>query len=159
MSLGIEFRNNGLIDSLTQTLAPELFQENLKRDIAISQREGSPLAIICLNLVQLKSEEQVFGQYLPLLEESLIKWSFEIESKVRAGEYFTRISESGFWILIRGGQIAADIARERIVSSISDYLPQQILELGFTFKSSCVSYQPGESFYNYIQRVDLAHFS
>lgn len=159
MSLGIEFRNNGLIDSLTQTLAPELFQENLKRDLAISQRDGSPLAIICINLVQLESEEQVPGYYLSLLEESLIKWTFEIENNIRGGEYFSRISESGFWILIRGGQAAADIARERIVSSISGYLPQQIMEFGFTFKSSCVSYQPGESFHNYIQRVDLVHFS
>lgn len=159
MSLGIEFRNNGLIDSLTQTLAPELFQENLKRDIATSQRGGTPLAIICINLVQSESKEQVPGYYLSLLEESLIKWAFEIESNIRGGEYFSRISESGFWILIRGEQVAADIARERIVSSISGYLPQQIIEFGFAFKSSCVSYQLGESLYNYIQRVDLVHFN
>ena len=109
--------------------------------------------------MQSESKEQVPGYYLSLLEESLIKSAFEIESNIRGGEYFSRISESGFWILIRGEQVAAEIARQRIVSSISGYLPQQIIEFGFVFKSSYVSYQLGESLYNYIQRVDLSHFS
>jgi len=44
------FKNDGEIDLLTGAMAPNRFNQIVRRDIEISERNGTPLAIISLRL-------------------------------------------------------------------------------------------------------------
>ena len=46
----IEFKSDGLVDSLTLSISPLLFHENLKREISIAGREVRELTIVSINL-------------------------------------------------------------------------------------------------------------
>ena len=102
----IEFRSDGAKDSLTATMSPGLFHEALKREIAAAKRDERELAILTISL---RPEE--FSS-VSKFQEELIKVAFAIEQGLRGGDFFARVSDQGFWALLRtsaeNGQLVLD---------------------------------------------------
>ena len=124
-------------------MAPELFYENLRREIAASNREQKSLTIISIVVPQrkLSIESETEFQFA----ERLIKIASKIDLGTRADEYFSRISENGFWILIRGRAANAQIAVKRA-------------ELDPDIQVDIIEREEGETLLQWIHRVDLVHF-
>ncbi len=140
----LEFRNNGIIDSLTGAMAPALFYENLHREISAADRDRRTLSIISIVVVRRKLGE---GEELDApLSERIIKITSLIDHGMRADEYFSRISEDGFWVLIRGTKENALMAIKRA-------------ELDPDIRIEVVEREEGESFRSWVSRVDRVHFA
>ena len=137
----IEFKSDGVTDSLTSSMAPALFHENLKREIATASRESRELTIVSavLNLENYLSA----GEY----QESLIALAFALEKKLRGGDFFARISDCGFWILLRTDEATAAGVIDRLD------LPRRE-ELTIRLAARKLS-----GYKEWIEQIDQLHFS
>ena len=101
----IYFENDGEIDLLTGSMAPSRFNQTVKRDIDLAKRNGDLLAIISLKidlpeLIKNKYFNQSNEQVKSDLESLLIEINFKLKSILRSSDCISRVSVSGFWILI-----------------------------------------------------------
>ncbi len=137
----IEFKSDGVTDSLTSSMAPALFHENLKREIATASRESRELTIVSavLNLENYLSA----GEY----QESLIALAFALEKNLRGGDFFARISDCGFWILLRTDEETA----ARVINRLD--LPCRE-ELTIKLAARKLS-----GYKEWIEQIDQLHFS
>ena len=104
----VEFQNDGLTDSLTQSMSPALFHEALKREIASAKRDGRDLAI--LTIAQRPGDFASISEF----QEGLIKVAFALEHGLRGGDFFARVSDGGFWALIRTSQSNGQLVLDRL---------------------------------------------
>jgi GGDEF domain-containing protein len=91
----IEFQSDGVSDSLTETMSPGLFHENLQREIAAAKRDGRELAVLALAL-----KPDNFNS-AAAFQEALIEIAFALRTGLRGGDFFARIADRGFWVLLR----------------------------------------------------------
>lgn len=142
----LEFSNNGIIDSLTHAPAPAVFLNNLSREYANAMREDRSLSILSLRPC-------VVGV---ITELQLLAMSKKIVHLLRHGEFFSRISEDGYWIAVRGDSTAAQVLGERIVLVSSIKTP---IEGCWTARViECPLGSPLGTFDEWIQACDTAHF-
>jgi GGDEF domain-containing protein len=104
----VEFKSDGLVDSLTLAMSPQLFHENLKREIAIASREARELTVVSLTLDITKFST------LAEIQEVLIEIAHLLKGELRGGDFFSRISDCGFWILLRTDEAGADLVMQRL---------------------------------------------
>jgi|APCry1669193181_1035450.scaffolds.fasta_scaffold180684_2 GGDEF domain-containing protein len=97
----VEFRSDGMTDSLTTSMSPALFVENVKREIATAAREARELTMVTVALAPTGFKS------LAIYQEALIAIAFAIQDGLRGGDFFGRISDSGFWILLRTDESGA----------------------------------------------------
>ena len=90
----VEFRSDGLSDSLTLTMSPAIFHESLKREISNAERENRDLVLISISL--LAEPFDSVSRY----EKALIEIAFGLRSQLRGGDFFVRISDHGFWVIL-----------------------------------------------------------
>ena len=137
----IEFTNDGLRDSLTLVMSPELFHQNLLREIAAAKRSGWQLVLTSLTLRTDSFETAA------TFHEALIEIAFALTHGVRGEEFFARVSDNGFWLLLRSDSAAVPGILER-------------LKLPHLEEISIASVVRDEMNYQeWIQRVDQIHFS
>ena len=136
----IEFKSDGLVDSLTLSISPLLFHENLKREISIAGREERELTIVSLTL-----DPAGFAS-IAEIQESLIEIAHLLKRELRGGDFFARISDCGVWILLRTDQMSAELVLQRLD------LPRRE-NLTINFAARTVS-----DYGEWIKRVDLLHF-
>jgi len=137
----IEFRSDGVTDSLTSCMAPALFHENLKREISTADREGRELTIVS---VVVDPEKYLSpGEY----QESLIALAFALEKNLRGGDFFARLSDCGFWILLRTDEVSAQGVIDRLD------LPRRE-ELTIKLAARKLS-----NYGEWIERIDQLHFN
>ena len=136
----IEFQSDGLRDSLTQAMSPELFHQNLKREIASAKRGGDELVIVSLRLAP-KGFPSVAA-----FQEALIKIAFALSSGLRGDDFFGRLSDAGFWLLLRTRELDADGIMQRLQLPHNDQITSSVIARG------------GLDYLEWIQKVDLAHF-
>ena len=139
----LERRNDGVSDALTLTMAPQLFHHNLKRELAAAQREARDLSVLAINL-----KPEAFTD-LADFSQALISLAFLLRSEQRGGDFFARISDGGFWAVLRTGpehdrEVAAVI--ERLALATRTDLDYYI-----------VARKQG-SYDEWISRLDLIHF-
>lgn len=163
----LEFRNNGVVDSLTLTMAPALFYENLRRELANSQRQGFPISVVSLSLKDQALMDQALMEQasaidvqpnshspspmaVSSIEEVLIRWAFALQQGIRSDEFFSRISESGFWWLVHGDRAVATLAVDRIA---------QLLAPDPRFDFHIHPWKQGQSFEDLVAELDKAQFS
>ena len=103
----IEFQSDGLRDSLTMAMAPELFYENLKREIAATKRLAQELVIVSLVL-----SADGFATKAAF-QEGLIGIAFALRTGLREEDFFARISDAGFLVLLRTEEKAVPAIIER----------------------------------------------
>jgi GGDEF domain-containing protein len=106
----IEFTSDARRDSLTLSISPELFHENLLREIAASKRSGQELTIVSLVL-----RVERFSS-VALFQEALIEIAYSLRHELRGEDFFARISDTGFWLLLhaRGDETPAIIERLKL---------------------------------------------
>jgi len=139
----LERANDGVSDTLTLTMSPQLFHQNLKRELAVAQREGRDLSVLAINL-----KPECFtsvGEF----SEAMIALAFLLRSQLRGGDFFARISDGGFWAVLHIGhdhdsEVAAVIER-----------------LGLSDRTDLLHYivaRKKDSYDEWISRLDLIHF-
>ena len=136
----VEFSSDGSRDSLTLTMSPALFHENLKREISVAMRERHDLAILVISL-----KPELFDSAAKF-QESLIKLGFTLRSGLRGGDFFARVSDCGFWVLLRTSEISADVIIQRL-----DLARCEELEIHFVARKN-------DAHAEWIERVDQLHF-
>lgn len=142
----VEFHNNGVIDSLTHAPAPAIFLENLKREHARFSRSTQPISVISFSL----APSSLTGDG-STDEEKLIEMARRIRREMRSDEFFTRISEYGFWAYINGSYYDAEALASRIVKKLGSKRENT----WYISVSECV---PGRSCDDWIKALDLLHF-
>jgi len=101
----IYFENDGEIDLLTGSMAPNRFNQTVKRDIDLANRNSDLLAIISLRidlpeLIKNRYVNQPIDHVKLELESLLIELNFKLKSILRSSDCISRVSVTGFWILI-----------------------------------------------------------
>ena len=141
---GLERRNDGVSDVLTMTMSPELFHQNLKREIASAQRDGRDLSVLAINL-----KPEAFTE-LADFSQALVALAFVLRTELRGGDFFARISDGGFWAVLRTGE-----DHDREVAAV-------IQRLALAERSDLNYYivaRKKDSYDQWINRLDLIHFS
>ena len=150
----LELRSDGLVDSLTGAMAPERFLEILTNELRMAAREARLITLISIRLNEhLNSDLQPTGQ-IEEQELLLTQLASAIQSQLRAGDHCARISESGFWILIRGDGDSARRAAPRLLSQSTAGVGDEAL-----WRVEFCESEAGESVKNLLRRMDAIHFT
>lgn len=148
----IFFVNNGEIDLLTGTMAPDRFNQLVNRDITIANRNHSTLGVVSIktNLHKFIGENANLeaAELISKLENELVKLSFEIKKIFRDSDCICRVSKLGFWVFLNGQQA---ITENWLSSRRTEEIPQHV-EFGLC------SWQEGESQSSWYERIDQLHF-
>jgi len=150
----IFFENDGEIDLLTGSMAPNRFNQIVKRDIEISERNGNPLAIISLKLdlseflSKVKTDSTTINTKSDV-EAYLVEINFKLTSILRGSDCITRVSKTGFWILINS--IKSDgllILENRIKNIFPSYIIMKVIHR-----------KAGQDQMSWYQSIDTDHFN
>ena len=144
--------NNGEIDLLTGAISPDRFDQIVKRDLAIAQRNPVDISIIstAINLTHFFSDNQTLDsiEQQSIIENELVNLHFNLKSTFRQSDCICRVSKLGFWILLNG---ADKKTTERLVDRLVKELPK------FITVGMCL-WQQSESILDWYKRVDLMYF-
>jgi len=137
----VEFQSDGSADSLTASMSPALFHENVKREIATAAREVRELTVVALAL------QPVGLASVAAFQAALIEIAFALKSGLRGGDFFARISDSGFWVLLRTDESGAAVVIDRLDLPHHDNLIINIVARKYS------------GYDEWIERIDQLHFS
>jgi len=144
--------NNGEIDLLTGAISPDRFDQIVKRDLAIAQRNPADISIIstAINLTHFLVDNQTLDsiEQQSTIENELVNLHFNLKSTFRQSDCICRVSKLGFWILLNG---ADKKTTEQLVDRLVKELPK------FITVGMCL-WQQGESILDWYKRVDLMYF-
>ena len=145
--------NNGEIDLLTGAISPDRFDQIVKRDLAIAQRNSANISMIstAINLPQFFIDNQAVNpiEQQSLIENELVNLHFNLKSTFRQSDCICRVSKLGFWILLNGAdKTTTDQLVERLVKELPNYITV-----------SMSLWQQGESILDWYKRVDQIHFN
>ena len=145
--------NNGEIDLLTGAISPDRFDQIVKRDLAIAQRNSANISMIstAINLPQFFTDNQAVDpiEQKSLIENELVNLHFNLKSTFRQSDCICRVSKLGFWILLNGAdKTTTDQLVERLIKELPNYIT-----LGMSL------WQQGESILDWYKRVDQIHFN
>ena len=144
--------NNGEIDLLTGAISPDRFDQIVKRDLAIAQRNPADISIIstAINLTHFFSDNQTLDsiEQQSIIENELVNLHFNLKSTFRQSDCICRVSKLGFWILLNGAdKTTTDQLVERLIKELPNYIT-----VGMSL------WQQGESILDWYKRVDQIHF-
>lgn len=139
----LEFSNNGSIDSLTHAPAPAVFHANLSQAHAAALREKRAISILSLKALPSNSVTEV----------QLIETAKKIQQHLRHGEFFSRVSEDGYWIAVWGDSTAAHNLGKRILAESKSYSQNKDL-----WRARVIEFSDEGSLNEWIQACDLRHF-
>ena len=144
--------NNGEIDLLTGAISPDRFDQIVKRDLAIAQRNSANISMIstAINLPQFFTDNQAVNpiEQKSLIENELVNLHFNLKSTFRQSDCICRVSKLGFWILLNGAdKTTTDQLVERLIKELPNYIT-----VGMSL------WQQGESILDWYKRVDQIHF-
>lgn len=145
--------NNGEIDLLTGAISPDRFDQIVKRDLAIAQRNSANISMIstAINLPQFFTDNQTVDpiEQQRLIENELVNLHFNLKSTFRQSDCICRVSKLGFWILLNGAdKTTTDQLVERLIKELPNYIT-----VGMSL------WQQGESILDWYKRVDQIHFN
>jgi GGDEF domain-containing protein len=145
--------NNGEIDLLTGAISPDRFNQIVKRDLAIAQRNSANISMIstAINLPQFFADNQAVNpiEQQSLIENELVNLHFNLKSTFRQSDCICRVSKLGFWILLNGAdKTTTDQLVERLIKELPNYIT-----VGMSL------WQQGESILDWYKRVDQIHFN
>jgi GGDEF domain-containing protein len=150
----MEFSNDGIRDSLTDSIAPQIFLQSLGRESALADRENRKLSVLVVR-AENRGVPEVRG-FQDVLEYDLLLLNTIVKSQLRADEFYSRSIRDGFWILLRGDVAAAEIVASRIRRA------SESERIGFT-PDSCLIFTPVErderrGLADWVSRMDRASF-
>ena len=139
------FKNNGEIDLLTGTIAPNQFNQIVRRDSQLSDRSGSKLSIISISINMKKIHNQDSQLFL---ENALIEVNFKLKQIFRNSDCICRISQLGFWVLVTG---VDDEISQDILKRVKQVLPNYF-EIEISHRTK------GQSQLDWYSQIDELHF-
>jgi len=139
------FKNNGEIDLLTGTIAPNQFNQIVRRDSQLSDRNGSKLSIISISINMKKIHNQDSQLFL---ENALIEVNFKLKQIFRNSDCICRISQLGFWVLVTG---VDDEISQDILKRVKQVLPNYF-EIEISHRTK------GQSQLDWYSQIDELHF-
>jgi len=139
------FKNNGEIDLLTGTIAPNQFNRIVRRDSQLSDRNGSKLSIISISINMKKINNQDSQLFL---ENALIEVNFKLKQIFRNSDCICRISQLGFWVLVTG---VDDEISQDILKRVKQVLPNYF-EIEISHRTK------GQSQLDWYSQIDELHF-
>jgi len=143
------FKNNGEIDLLTGTIAPNQFNQIVRRDSQLSDRNGSKLSIISISINMKKIHNQDLIQDSQLfLENALIELNFKLKQIFRNSDCICRISQLGFWVLVT--EVDDEISQD-ILKRVKQILPNYF-EIEISHRTK------GQSQLDWYSQIDELHF-
>lgn len=143
------FKNNGEIDLLTGTIAPNQFNQIVRRDSQLSDRNGSKLSIISISINMKKIHNQDLIQDSQLfLENALIEVNFKLKQIFRNSDCICRISQLGFWVLVT--EVDDEISQD-ILKRVKQILPNYF-EIEISHRTK------GQSQLDWYSQIDELHF-
>jgi len=145
--------NNGEIDLLTGAISPDRFDQIVKRDLAMAQRNPAKISMIstAINLTQFFTDNQTLDslEQQSMIENELVNLHFNLKSTFRQSDCICRVSKLGFWILLNGAdRTTADQLLERLLNELPSFIT-----VGMSV------WQQGESILDWYKRVDQIHFN
>ncbi len=144
------FKNNGEIDLLTGTIAPNQFNQIVRRDSQLSDRNGSKLSIISISINMKKIHNQDLIQNSQLfLENALIEVNFKLKQIFRNSDCICRISQLGFWVLVT--EVDDEISQD-ILKRVKQILPNYF-EIEISHRTK------GQSQLDWYSQIDELHFN
>ena len=144
------FKNNGEIDLLTGTIAPNQFNRIVRRDSQLSDRNGSKLSIISISINMKKIHNQDLIQDSQLfLENALIELNFKLKQIFRNSDCICRISQLGFWVLVT--EVDDEISQD-ILKRVKQILPNYF-EIEISHRTK------GQSQLDWYSQIDELHFN
>ncbi len=158
----MEFFNNGLHDSLTHAPAPAIFLEKLAREFSSARRDFRTLALLSLQAYDVPE--------ISIGELEMVALARAIEKSLRSDEFYSRISESGFWIAIRGDKEDALALQRRVAGNLRfqeittrEITTRELAEKGQKQRwlASVIECEPSvelTTLEDWIQSVDRIHF-
>jgi hypothetical protein len=160
----IEFANNGVIDSLTETMAPAAFFPALVREALIAKRSGAALMVISLklnieNLLLQRFDPQSTERFSPnvavsYIEQEVMRIARVLSESLRVGDLFTRFSDVGFLLVIRGSEWEFQLAEKRIAMNVNGARAAQS-----HWQLVTVLPDRDEELSHLVARIDRAHFN
>jgi GGDEF domain-containing protein len=148
----IFFANNGANDLLTGAISQSRFDQIIKRDLQLSDRNQNQLTIISVRLnlenYLLKDNHIDIGQAKIEVESELVKIYFDLQNIFRQSDCICRVSTLGFWIFLTGINKPDG---ELLLTRTSDLLPKY-LDLAVSHHNS------GESQLDWYAQIDKLHF-
>ena len=148
------FENDGEIDLLTGAMSPNRFNQIVKRDIEIAERNGNSLAIISVkleleNLLAKELKDSPITMIKSEIEAFLIKINFDLKSIMRSSDCISRVSQTGFWIFINA---ATPDGLQLLKNRIKDLIPlNMVIEI--------IPRDKDQNQLSWYQSIDLKHFN
>ena len=149
----IYFENDGEIDLLTGAMAPNRFNQFVKRDIDLANRNGNALSMISIKLETTKmpeiknSSESVFliGKQIETL---LIEIKFKLSKFLRESDCLSRVSTTGFWLFINTpDQSGLLTLHNRIRENLPEFVTIEV-----------VSREKNQDQQSWYEKIDEKHF-
>ena len=149
-------------DSLTHAPAPAIFLEKLAREFSSARRDFRTLALLSLQAYDLPE--------ISIGELEMVALARAIEKSLRSDEFYSRISESGFWIAIRGDKEDALALQRRVAGNLRfqeittrEITTRELAEKGQKQRwlASVIECEPSvelTTLEDWIQSVDRIHF-
>lgn len=133
------FSHDGLRDSLTHVAAPPYFYESVRREIALSTRNGSQLTAINFQLIS----EQAIQDYPLISFAEIATRAFRFE------DHIGRLGANTFVVLITGGADVAEQITDRVIAQWTiEGVP------GISLHYAWITYIDGEECLNFLNRLD-----
>ena len=101
----------------------------------------------------IRLEDRESAEAIESIHQNLKLLSTNIRRLLRRGDQIGRISEDGFWILIRGNKSAAEIASDRFMRQVGESMWREMRQVSY-----CES-EVGEEIRNLLRRMDQIHFT
>ena len=136
----LEMKNNGKIDLLTESQTPSAFLRNIRKTIATIER-GILKPEIAIATFRLCSECEV---------NEIKIFSDCIGASIRDSDYFARMSERGFWVVIHGNKQECELVIRRIRKNAG----KKVCEV----RTNILMRMDGEKREVWVHRVDRDHF-
>lgn len=136
------FSHDGLRDSLTHLAAPPYFYENLRRDLATAERNGSRLTLMRFQIFLNQEVPDDESHY----EVAILAFAELLKSCIRAEDLCARLGRLEFTLILKASSEVAASLSKRILSQWRDDF--------FICKSSFVPAKRGESSLEILNRLD-----
>ena len=120
------FRNDGVVDVLTLTIAPNIFLANLNREFSRADRELRDVGVIWIAIEIQNPKDETEIESVVAVEELLVEIAFQLKQLLRSEEFFSRIYETGFWCFLSGSSISAESAIARISTHLNNELAPRL---------------------------------
>jgi GGDEF domain-containing protein len=137
------FSHDGLRDNLTHLAAPPYFYENLRRDLATSERNKSQLSLIRFQIFPVG---EISNTQESIYEVAILSFAELLKSCIRAEDLCARLGRFEFTLILRAGEDVAQSLSRRVLEQWKNDL--------FICKSSSIPAKSGESSLEILNRLD-----